>query len=82
MYSVIWSEDAWNDFEKMILNQRSFEEVFKLINDLKVDPFEESHGAPNGDNEYYRSTGKHRVLYQVSNGECIILAIRWKDRVY
>ena len=36
MYSVIWSEDAWNDFEKMILNQRQFEEVFKLINDLKV----------------------------------------------
>ena len=83
MYNVILSEGARNDFEQKILNQRQLNDISKLIDALKDAPFEKSHNAPNGDNEYYhRSTGKHELLYRVTNNTCIIIAIGWKDTVY
>ncbi len=47
--------------------------------DMMIDPQRGSYPAPIG---RYRSTGKHEILFVISDLKCTIKRIYWKERMY
>lgn len=81
MYKVRLSWDAWEMYLSFDKKDRRSRTIRKTMVEIQINPFRGAYEVPNR-NEFYRYSSAHEILYTVEDQTCMIIAIRWKDRMY
>ena len=83
LFKIKLTESAWKELLG-VPHDRRRKTILKTMVNIMVAPLCDVYKKPDAENEYFRYSSAHEILYSVDveNEVCVVKVIRWRDRMY